>query len=127
MIYLDSDHSGLNKFSGEDDPNFKVVGSVIERMVHEVPRPGLRGILEDVSGNFIWVVPRIVNNLFTGRTETITKITDAIKKSNGAQQQHRFIIMGMGGQGKSEICLHIANKVRQEYVNLSFHVENSSI
>jgi len=33
MIPLDTDHSGLNKFSGEDDVNFKRVLPEIRRMV----------------------------------------------------------------------------------------------
>lgn len=33
MIPLDIDHSGLNKFSGEDDVNFKRVLPEIQRMV----------------------------------------------------------------------------------------------
>ncbi len=37
-MYLNTDHSGLNKFSGDDDPNFKLVRSVIEKMVWEIPR-----------------------------------------------------------------------------------------
>ena len=33
MMYLLADHSGLNKFSGVDDPNFKSVRAVIAGMV----------------------------------------------------------------------------------------------
>lgn len=33
MIPLDTDHSGLNKFSGEDDVNFERVLPEIRRMV----------------------------------------------------------------------------------------------
>lgn len=76
----------------------------------------LRGSPKNISGNMFWFVPRIVNNLFTGRTEIIAKIMNAISNSRGMTQQHRFIIGGMGGQGKSEICLQIANKLRHEYV-----------
>ena len=85
--------------------------------------PGLRGSSKDTSANVFWLVPRIVNNLFTGRTETLTKIMNAIKNSRCIPLQHRFIITGMGGQGKSEVCLQIANKIRQEYVKLAFFVE----
>ena len=113
MMYLDTDHSGLNKFSGEDDPNFRIVSSAIKKMVSEARLPGLRGPPKDVSANIIWLVPHVVNNLFTGRTETLTKIMNALSNSRYMQQQHRYIITGMGGQGKSEICLQIANKVRQ--------------
>lgn len=56
-----------------------------------------------------------MNNLFTGQTEIIAKIINAISNSRQKTQQHRFIIAGVGGQGKSEICLQIANKLRQEY------------
>ena len=82
--------------------------------------PGLRGPPKDTSANMVWLVPCIVNNLFTGRTETLAKIINAISDSRHILQQHRFIITGMGGQGKSEVCLQIANKVRQEYVKLPF-------
>lgn len=114
MMYLDTDHSGLNKFSGEDDPNFKIVGSVVEKMVCEASVLELREPLKDVSANVVWLLPRVANNFFTGRTETLTKIMNAIDNSRRMQQQHRFIITGMGGQGKSEICVQIANKLRQE-------------
>ena len=36
-IYLNTDHSGLNKFSGPDDENFLLVGREIERMINEAP------------------------------------------------------------------------------------------
>ena len=77
---------------------------------------GLRGPSKDTSANVFWLVPRIVNNLFTGRTETLTKIMNAISSGHCRLRQQRFIITGMGGQGKSEVCLQIANKVRQAYV-----------
>lgn len=35
-------------------------------------------------------------------------------------KQKRFIITGLGGQGKSEVCLKFASLMREEYVsNLS--------
>jgi len=37
-MYLLADHSGLNKFAGEDDPNFKAVCGVIESMVRDAPQ-----------------------------------------------------------------------------------------
>ena len=33
MIFLDADHSGLHKFSGEDDKNFRLVLPEIRRIV----------------------------------------------------------------------------------------------
>lgn len=77
--------------------------------VRNASLPGLRGPPKDTSANMVWLVPRIVNNIFTGRTKTPTKIKNAISESRCIPQQHRFIITGMGGQGKSEVCLQIAN------------------
>jgi hypothetical protein len=37
MMSLNTDHSGLNKFSGKDDENFKLVLPEIRRMVEEGP------------------------------------------------------------------------------------------
>lgn len=64
------------------------------------------------QGNTHWLVPRSVNTMFTGRLEVIEKIANAIKSP--ADTQKRFILTGMGGQGKSEICLKVASQVRQE-------------
>ncbi len=51
-MYLDTDYSGLNKFSGAGDPNFNLVRSVIERMVlQETSSPGLWGVFRETSGN----------------------------------------------------------------------------
>lgn len=52
----------------------------------------------------------------------LTKIINAIHDSRCIPKKHWFIITGMGGQGKSEVCLQIANKIRQEYVKLPFFV-----
>ncbi len=38
MMYLLTDHSGLNKFWGHDDPNFKIVCAVVEGMAEDARR-----------------------------------------------------------------------------------------
>jgi hypothetical protein len=38
MIALDTHHSGLNKFSGIDDENFRLVLPEIRRMVEDGPK-----------------------------------------------------------------------------------------
>jgi ABC-type uncharacterized transport system ATPase subunit len=37
MMFLNTDHSGLNKFSGEDDENFALLLPEIQRMVERGP------------------------------------------------------------------------------------------
>ena len=71
-----------------------------------------------LTGNVHWIVPRTVNNLFTGRSELLEKIKTALvgNKTQHAEVQKRFVITGLGGQGKSEVCLKAASLMRNEYV-----------
>ena len=63
-----------------------------------------------------WTVTRSINTLFTGRDEFLTEMEiiarDAIKDTS-RHDQCRMVITGIGGQGKSEICLQLAHRVRQ--------------
>ena len=72
------------------------------------------------QGNIYWIVPRTVNDLFTGRAELLLRIQKALHYKNGSfpDKQKRFVITGLGGLGKSEICLKVASLMREEYVLL---------
>lgn len=63
-----------------------------------------------------WTVYRSRNPLFTGREDILrdleATIRDAVKDSSSPNQR-TIVISGMGGQGKSEICLQLADRVRQ--------------
>lgn len=73
-------------------------------------------------GNVHWIVPRVVNDLFTGRVELLSRIQQALHNdyASSNNRQRRFVITGLGGQGKSEICLKIANSMREKYVLIIF-------
>jgi hypothetical protein len=60
-----------------------------------------------------WKVPRATNSLFTGRTKVLERVKNIMRRD--VPDQKRFIITGLGGLGKSEICLKTANEMRQEY------------
>ena len=71
-----------------------------------------------IARNVHWTVTRSVNHLFTGREGILSKIEEILQHSFEETDvcfQKRFVITGMGGQGKSEICLKIANTMRQRY------------
>lgn len=42
MMYLNTDHSRLNKFSEDDNPSFKVISLVIEKTIWEIPQINLK-------------------------------------------------------------------------------------
>ncbi|KAJ9612530.1 hypothetical protein H2200_004127 [Cladophialophora chaetospira] len=67
------------------------------------------------NGNIHWMVPRSSNALFTGRED----ILDSLEKTVRAAAQDCWrtdpcciVISGLGGQGKSEISLQLAQRVR---------------
>ena len=65
--------------------------------------------------NVHWVVPRTINSLFTGRTGTTNDIKEALESSRCTTKSRGiYVVTGIGGQGKSELCLQVANMVRQE-------------
>ena len=66
------------------------------------------------------MIPRALNSLFTGRSDLLDRIQSALQGESIpiAQTQRRFVITGLGGQGKSEICLQIASLMRHKYVIL---------
>ena len=67
-------------------------------------------------GNKHWMVPRQVNGLFTGRVKLLLRIQEALRNNHTSpsDEQKRFVITGLGGQGKSEICLKVASLMREE-------------
>ena len=69
----------------------------------------------DPVGNVHWTVPRSINNLFVGRSVILTTIEESMRhtlQDVNTTGQKRFVITGMGGLGKSEICLPLAERVR---------------
>ena len=62
-----------------------------------------------------WTVSRSTNKLFTGRDDVLCKLEGIIEKTVGNPSRHepyRIVITGMGGLGKSEICLQLAHLVQ---------------
>ena len=55
------------------------------------------------------VIPLMPNpsNRFTGRTEVITNLKEhfSTNMSNSAEKRNFFLLHGMGGIGKTQICL----------------------
>ncbi|KAF1951354.1 hypothetical protein CC80DRAFT_210229 [Byssothecium circinans] len=119
MMYMDTDHSGLNKFSGADDRNFMLLLPELRSMVENsrsVVEERYRSKDASPAGNVHWMVPRTVNSLFTGRSEVVERMQSALR-NNGldATKQTRIAITGIGGMGKSEVCLKVADLVRADF------------
>jgi hypothetical protein len=67
------------------------------------------------SANAHWIVTRNANPLFTGRKDILEELDGIVRnatKKSPNQTQCRIVLSGMGGQGKSEICLQLAHGLR---------------
>ncbi|ERF70367.1 hypothetical protein EPUS_05186 [Endocarpon pusillum Z07020] len=70
------------------------------------------------SRNVHWTITRVTNPYFTGRADIVTEITEVVQNAlqdDTGMDQCRIVVTGMGGQGKSEICLHVADRVRSSF------------
>lgn len=80
--------------------------------------------IEDRTGssqfnNVHWMVPSAITSQFTGRSDLLTRLQGVLLRHNTALEgQTRIVITGMGGMGKSEVCIKLANLVRERYATL---------
>lgn len=61
------------------------------------------------------MVPRSANPLFTGRQQLLQELEDTVRDAvfcPWERVQCRVVISGIGGQGKSEVCLQLARRLR---------------
>lgn len=61
-------------------------------------------------------MPRAANPLFMGRQDLLQELENTIRDAVHCpwdRPQCRIVVSGMGGQGKSEICLQLARRLRQ--------------
>ncbi|KAG4420607.1 hypothetical protein IFR04_006314 [Cadophora malorum] len=83
----------------------------------------------NILGNIHWIIPRASNSLFTGRSILLDRIRSVLQSESTcfAQTQRRFVITGLGGQGKSEICLQIASLMKHKFWGIFWvNVDNPS-
>ncbi|KAL8921765.1 MAG: hypothetical protein Q9172_003848 [Xanthocarpia lactea] len=69
-------------------------------------------------GHVHWTVYRPTNPLFTGRDDILRELEATIRdvvKDSPSPDQRTIVISGMGGQGKSEICLQLAYRFRRSF------------
>ncbi|KAL6710841.1 hypothetical protein ACN47E_007898 [Coniothyrium glycines] len=93
------------------------VESAFRRLKNEIEEypEGIEGLL--VEENKHWIIPRMINSKFVGRTELIRRIRYIFRLKTGVngRKQERCVIIGTGGLGKSEVCLQIANLMREDF------------
>ena len=65
-----------------------------------------------LAGEKRWGVTRQLNTMFTGRTDILHELNNIVQNHVGASNKTglcQIVISGMGGQGKSELCLQLVH------------------
>ncbi|RFU80475.1 kinesin light chain 1 [Trichoderma arundinaceum] len=113
QVALKANHSKVCKFPTADscEPVMELIVSQLERALE------LERASEPGPANVHWMVNKSPNALFTGRDELVQRIVDAMEPGlcDSEILQKRFIITGIGGQGKSEVCVNVAHKLRNKF------------
>jgi hypothetical protein len=88
------------------------------RLEEEIDKHSMGKSRATPHNNVHWMVPRAINDLFTGRDKLLLRIQKALNNdyTYPTEKQKRFVITGIGGQGKSEICLKVASLMQEQYV-----------
>ncbi|KAI0549734.1 hypothetical protein F4679DRAFT_584197 [Xylaria curta] len=125
-IYMNTDHSGLNKFSGDHDENYKLLLPEIQRMVNNAP--SILASLQTTSAKSNqadpkrhWVVPFNRNTNFVGREEILGSLLERIPPDTKRDACQRTAISGVGGIGKTQIALEAAFRVRDSCPDCSIY------
>ncbi|KAH9203560.1 hypothetical protein DL95DRAFT_147084 [Leptodontidium sp. 2 PMI_412] len=68
-----------------------------------------------VSNNQHFEVLHLLSPVFTGRDEDLKSLTASFVAINPSQNQHqrRFVLFGLGGSGKTQICLKYIQEHRE--------------
>ncbi|KAI1470948.1 uncharacterized protein F4812DRAFT_419582 [Daldinia caldariorum] len=120
QVPVTADHSSICKFDSIDSSNCRLVlGTIVKQIGLALETERIR-----LARNMHWIVPRSASPIFTGRRDIIQKIRNAVTSSR-SHTQKRFVLTGIGGMGKSEICLRAAQELREEFWGV-FWVDVSS-
>ncbi|KAI5918461.1 P-loop containing nucleoside triphosphate hydrolase protein [Camillea tinctor] len=108
QVATHANHSSICKFDLEDT----AWQLVLDTIAIEVDR----ALEIECSKNVHWLVHRFINPMFTGRDNIVKEIKNAVTPfTPHFQKQKRFILTGMGGLGKSKVCLKVADELREEF------------
>jgi hypothetical protein len=71
-----------------------------------------------VSNNKHFEVPHLLSPVFTGRHEDLQRLTQSFEVGPLPQVgfQRRFVLFGLGGSSKTQICLKYIQEHRERYV-----------
>ncbi|KAK5215128.1 hypothetical protein LTR96_011450 [Exophiala xenobiotica] len=124
QIPVDADHSAMCKFETENDDTLEKVYKRVKRMKNNPRRITNE---QSVSNNKYFELPHLLSPVFTGRDEDLKCLTTSFAARPRLPRQHqgRFVLFGLGGSGKTQICLKYVQDQRERYWGI-FWVDTST-
>ncbi|KAL9098250.1 MAG: hypothetical protein Q9163_006061, partial [Psora crenata] len=123
QIPVDADHSMMCKFETDNDSTFEKVYKRIRRM-----KSNPRQITDEQpsSCDKYFEVPYLLSPMFTGRDKELQYLTESFGGpwAYGGFQR-RFVLFGLGGSGKTQLCLKYTEAHRKRYFGI-FWIDASS-
>lgn len=107
---MDATHRDMCRFSSNEDKTYKTAVRCIKNIFR-----GSVMINIDVK-NELYIVPHTVNPHFTGRNDIRRQLNEGlIEDGYGiAKDQQRFVLYGLGGSGKTQMCLKFVQDHRDK-------------
>ncbi|KAM3086332.1 hypothetical protein ACMFMG_000468 [Clarireedia jacksonii] len=114
-----SDYADTHK-NGDWQPYAAAVAAAYAKLLLSVVPPAHVKKLEPIQlKNKHWVVPstKKVSIHFTGRKKILERLGESLcpATSKGIERGGTFVIQGMGGAGKSQICVKFADENRERF------------
>lgn len=104
QIPVDATHREMCRFASPHNKTYKAVITSIKRIQ--------QGSEVEVKNEF-YVVPHAASEHFTGRSEIRERLSDSLLSYRTSKAQQRFVLYGLGGSGKTQICLKFAEDNRE--------------
>jgi signal recognition particle GTPase len=106
-IPVDATHRGMCQFSSSKDKTYKTFLRSIKRILAN------KNAIEVKNEHF--VIPHRVSEHFTGRNDIRQQMIKSLISDRDFQceAQQRFVLYGLGGSGKTQICLKFAQDHRE--------------
>ncbi|KAM0804164.1 hypothetical protein BDR22DRAFT_885950 [Usnea florida] len=121
---IHANHMDMTKFPVREDPGYDSVLGELQRWKKTANK---MAVVDPQSAHVQWKVPR-VNTLYTGRRELGERLAKVFSFDPFAppSEQRVFVIIGIGGTGKSEVCAKYAHDHEKEYWGI-FWLDGSSV
>jgi len=102
QIPTDKNHRGMCRFASSKDKTYK-------NFIRSVKQIMKGNEVKELKNEF-YMVPHTANANFTGRNDIRQQLSDSlvVDRHMRANIQQRFVLYGLGGSGKTQVCLKFA-------------------